>query len=226
LKIKKQESMARKRFCAIMGCSKRDYQDINELGVRVCEIMYANPEIYSHPPLTDLQLRAKVDLCLDAQANVEGGSIKDTVNRNVKLADLHETLKYDFLIYVNGLWMGNEKNLVLSGFPLCKEPTPHGVPETPVIKRIVNGAEPGTVKIMLEKRTGPQNERRDSLLYTVYMSKDLTDDSTLIRVLTTSNSRALIVRDVPKESVIYYCVSAHRGSVESKLSAKVKYMLF
>jgi hypothetical protein len=208
-----------------MGCSQDDYEAINELGTRVYDTLYANPLIYPNPPKTNVQLKTVLDLSIDAQSNVKGGGKQATTRRNNRSKVLHDMLEQEILTYVNGLWRGNKENLELSGFPVSKEPEPHGVPETPVIKRIEKGPVPGSVKIILEPRSGSDIQKKERLMYFVYKGTDPINSTTDEQVLTTSNSKAIIITGVQRAVDYFYTLFAHNGKNGSELATKVRFML-
>ena len=148
-----------------------------------------------------------------------------TTYRNNRLKDLHVMLNQELLTYVNGLWKGNKENLEKSGFPVSKKPEPHGTPETPVIKKIVKGPDSGSVKIILEPRSGSETQKKEKLIYFVYKGTDPVDHTADELMLTTSNSRALTIQGVQRGVDFFYTLYAHNGKNGSELAGKVKYML-
>jgi hypothetical protein len=217
--------MATRIYFAIMGVTQKDHVGINELGQKVLDTIFVHADVYADVPITQAILKSKVDVSVAAQAHVKKGGTAAKIARDTASKDLHDTLENLILPYVNGLWKGNQQNLVLSGFSVSKDPAPVDPPAIPVIKKIVDGTEPGTVKIILEKSTGPLNKKKQSLMYFVYQTKNPLDETTLQLVLTTSNSHQLIVQNVQKDVPVYYCVSARYRKMGSELSGKVKHTL-
>jgi hypothetical protein len=217
--------MSTKIFFAIMGCTRTMHTQVIELGTSVHTTMYANPTVYLATPMSGTDLKLLLDAAIDAQGAVKTGGIQATIKRDAKVGAMYDALGNKFLPYVNGLWKGNQQNLSLSGFPVSKEPEPIGAPNTPLIKRIEKGVEPGTVKILLEKRTGTASQRKCSLIYSVFMTDDPIDETKLKLMLVTSNSHELIIHDVPRGVDQYYCVSARHRKIGTQLCSKVRFML-
>jgi hypothetical protein len=222
--IKNLSIMALRIVFAIMGCTSKMFNQIVELAIRVYETLFANPLIYPNPPLTDVQLKALNDAAVEAVAMAEGGGTQARLERDVKIKALYSALVNQLLPYVNGSWRGNALNLGLSGFPLSKEPSPVGAPEAAVIKRIVKGIEPGTVKVILEKRSGTEQQKKAAVTYYVFVSDD--EAGTNLRLVhTTSSSHDLIVRGIEFGQLLFYAVSIRHRKIGTQLSAKVKFLM-
>jgi hypothetical protein len=217
--------MSKKIVLAVMHCTKKQFFKVIELAFSVIEKMYSHATEYPNPPEPEAILQKAADDAAAAQALVKDGGKLERANRDVAIGALFDLLETKFLPYVNGLYRNKEQMLLLSGFEVSRDPVAVGVPPTPVINRIEKGTEPGSVKIILEKSTGPLNERKVSLMYFVYQTDDPLDETKLKLVLMTSNSRKLIITDVPRGVDMYYCVSAYHGKNGTELCGKIKYML-
>jgi hypothetical protein len=217
--------MSTRKVVAVMNCTKKQFIKVIKLAFKVLEMMFAHAAEYPNPPETQAILQKKADDAATAHSLVKKGGQVEKINRDKLISELFDTLELKFLHYVNGLYTDKPDKLVLSGFELSKEPTPVGMQPAPVIKRIERGPLPASIKIVLEKMSGPLNEKNYRFMYFVYMSSDDKDDTNLQLVLTTSNSRELIVTNVTRGVDMYYCVRVYHGKHGSELSGKVKYML-
>lgn len=207
---------------AVLHLIKTDFAGITNLGNRILtKGIYVETTLYTTPKIPKAEFEAQLNATILAVAQAEkGGSLAD---RNKQIGLFYKMLR-TLLNYVNGLYEDMKVELEKSGFETNAVPSPHTVPDKLVIKKIVKHNLPGTIKIMLEPFTGSETSKKERKNYIVliFASEDATEYKS---VVAGTNSRKLIVEDVPNMTTRWYSVIAVNAAGPSILASKVKFTL-
>jgi len=207
---------------AVAHLKRTQYALINELGDRIIlKGIYFNVLIYGTPTVSLADFTAQLKSAVDAVALGEKGI--DLANRDLQSELLFKMIK-KLLNYVNGLYEGDEVNLLKSGFDVNFPSAPHGVAPEPVIKSIVKGTDPHTIKVNLAKFTGPSNVKVEKRTYFVRIYSDESTES-FKPGCSSTNSRKLILTNVPFLNALFYTVIIQNTAGFSVESARRKFTL-
>jgi len=225
INIKKIKVMSARIARAIIGCTRKQPKNVLDTANNVVEKMYDNNDIYTTPPRTKTVLSGFIQTAAASEAAAKNRGKLEIETRDQDIGFLFDVLQDEYVPYVNGLYKGNPVKLLLSGLPISSDPVPHGIPETPVIKRVDNGPEPHSAKIFLAKTTSPLKKQREKLTYCVYMSTDPSMLPESFRlVLTTTSQRKLIVKGLTRGSEVAFAVTSRNSAGVSKMSDAAKFI--
>ncbi len=181
--------------------------------------------LYLNPPNAKVDYKTQLDKTIAAEAKVTaGGSTHDTKDRDLQSGNLRG-MSVANVNYANQLYRGNTVNLDKSGYPVSKEPTPHGVTDPPKVDRAENGKTSGTVKFYLTRTKSPLKKTKEILTYYIYATSDPDSMDNLKCILHTRNSSKLIISNVVRGRDMYYYLTSENAAGESDFSERVKYML-
>lgn len=207
---------------AVLHLRKSDFAGIIKLGNRlVLEGLYVETTLYATPSVSKTDFEAQLKAVIEAVALADKGGDKAERTKQVNL--IFKMFR-KLLNYVNGLYEDEEVNLKKSGFDVNAVPSPHGVPDQLVIKKIVDHNLPGTIKIKLEPFTGSaaNKKERKNYIVQVFAAEDATEYKS---VVAGTNSRNIIVEDVPVMTSRWYSIIAVNAAGPSEPSSKVKFTL-
>ncbi|MFZ4592301.1 MAG: hypothetical protein ACOYN6_14970 [Ignavibacteria bacterium] len=140
---------------AIIDFSKVKDNDLTEVAQVIWTKLTGNPDFTTPiPPLSSL--KSAIDDYSGALITSKDGTKQDTAIKNANRAALLEILT-DLGNYVNMTADGDLVRLEGSGYPLTKVPSPIGILEQPATFKVLDGIDPGSVKIensVVAKATG------------------------------------------------------------------------
>ena len=218
--------MGSKIVLAVMHCTEQEPKAVIALGIKVRDAMYspAGVLLYSATsnPITAANFAGYVSVADSAQGNVKNRGTSATTARNTGVAALFTALG-KLLLYANGLYKGNKTNLEAAGFDTSADPSPHPVPDAPVIKTIINGPLAHTAKIMLAKVTSILNKKKESVTYIVQMNT-VNSAVGMTTVLTIKNQRKLVIPGLTRGKEIFFQISKSNAAGESPFSPIVGFV--
>ena len=207
----------------VMHVRPDDPEGVEKLGTKVKnEGLYQFPLIFPTPKIPIDDFEPAVVLLNDLNATAKGNT-NLLRQRDQQSITVHGMLKEN-LLYVKPICIGNYELIGKSGFDPSFLPVAHGVAPQAVIKRIVKGPGMNTVKVMLEKASGEEKNKKESRIYTVYVFDVQT--GALLRVgCSSTDSRKLLVPNVTIMTPFDYAVSIKNAAGENELSAKMEFTL-
>lgn len=207
---------------AVLHVSKKDFHQINDLATKIVTLgIFVETTLYATPTVTLVDFQHQLSLAIDAVALGDKGI--DLPNRDKQSGLLFKMLK-KLINYVNGLYEGDEVNLLKSGFDVNRTPAAHPVADQLVIKRIQKHNEANSVKIMLEAFTGLKLYKKEKRNYKVYVFATAETDVFKIG-FSGPDSRKIIVKNVPVMISQWYAITVTNSAGESLMSARVKFTL-
>jgi hypothetical protein len=207
---------------AVLHLRKTDYDGIIKLAKRILlEGLYIDLTLYATPIVNKTEYEAQLQLAADAVALAEKGG--DKAQRKKQIAGLYIMLRR-LVNYVNGLYEGDEVKLLKSGFDVNAIPAPHTVFDKPVIKKILKGNVDHTIKINIEPLEGDTKKKKASKTFIVRIYKDPTT-AEFTTVPAGSDSRNIIIKDVPYMVTIYYSIIVENAAGPSMESDRIKFTL-
>jgi hypothetical protein len=141
--------MAAIKLSAVMGCTPQQPAKVHKLANRVIDGYTDNPTVFATPVPTILNLTKENDLLGLHIAEAQGNHQKK-IERDEQSVVVYNLLINEAIPYVNSLANGDEAIINLSGFRANKAPTPKGIPDKVVIKKVTDGKAPETAKITIE----------------------------------------------------------------------------
>ncbi len=207
---------------AVLHVAIGDFTEINKLAQKVISNgIYANVTLFATPPITLLVFQAELTAAVNAlNATTTGG---DKTLRNTTSAQLLFSL-HRLGYYANGLYLNDSVKLLASGLDLNRLNEVHPRPNKLVISRIVAGADMGTIKIYLTALTGEEANLKETRTYQVYLWADM-ETQVFSIVHTGTDSRELIVKNVPQMAIRFYSVTATNAAGESPQSGRTRFVL-
>jgi hypothetical protein len=207
---------------AVLHLVKTDFSGITNLGKRILnQGIYVETTLYATPKIPKDEYEEQLNKAINAVALAEnGGSIAD---RNKQIGLFYKMLR-KLLNYVNGLYEDMQVELEKSGFETNAVPTPHTVFNQLVIKKIVQGNEDHTIKITIEPLEGDARKKKARKNFIVRIYKDMTTEE-FVTVSAGTNSRKIILRDVPYMESLYYTIIVENAAGPSPESARRKFTL-
>ena len=216
--------MSSKVVTAVMHCTQQEPKEVIAVGIRVRDALYSpdGVALYANPPVDEATLTAQVAVAGTAQGNVKNGGKSATTTRDAEVATLF-TLLGKLILYVNGLYKGDKAKLEASGFDTSDDPTPHPIPDQPVIKSIKDGALAHSAKITLAKITSTLNKKRDNVTYFVQMAT--TDvEANYVTVLETKDKDELLIPNLTRGVEQFFRVAKSNAAGKSPYSASVAFI--
>jgi hypothetical protein len=216
--------MSTKIVTAVSHCSAEQPKLLIALGIRVRDAMYstAGALLYPSPPVSAATFATQVGGADTTQGNAAERGKPATTTRNVNAGTLFTSLD-KLKMYANSLWKGNAANLTASGFYLSSDPTPHGIPDVPVIKSISKGALALSAKILLAKTTSVLNKKKESVNNIVQTSATGLAGS-FNTVLQIKNMHKLVVPNLTYNKEMWYQVARSNAAGQSAFSTPVPYI--
>ena len=207
----------------VMHCTVKEVIQVNTLAGRlITQGVYFNTSVFLTPPVTLLVFEAANDklTALIAQAKGNSTAKKDRDAQALLVFNYLEEL----LLYVKQLAKGDITIIDKSGFDANAQPVPTVVPDMPVIKKVIEGKEVGTYKIILVKRKAKvllakKAGKTKGNRHLVQSTLTPTVDSSWTDVLRNAASTKLILTDLPLLTKTYLRVIAANSAGESQPSA-------
>ena len=210
---------------AKIGCTVKQSEKVNEVGINVLALMYENTAEYATPPRTKPVFTVIVDEAVGAQAGAKNRGKLEIATRDSKVGTLYSVLEDEYVPYVNGLYKGDRVNLLLSGLPVSSDSSPIGLPVIPKIDRIEDGNDPHTAKIYLTRSKGAAKKKKGNITYNVYLSSDPAMAASSFKlVLTVTNMNKLVVVGLTRASEVALAVSCRNSAGSTDMSAPVKFL--
>ncbi|MBP7498054.1 MAG: fibronectin type III domain-containing protein [Bacteroidales bacterium] len=198
--------MATKEVKAIMGVDKpTDYKKVTEVGEASVTAMTANSVTFNNPDPPLATITAQINLTRSYASQVKDGDHSKIALRDSSSKLLYRMLQQQ-LIYVNQIGNGDKSILSLSGFTISDDPNPQPIPDKVVIKRVINDKASKSAKIFIESL------RLGRLIYYVEMTLTIDNEASWKNVLTTKNSRKLIIPNMVFGQIVYFRVCASNSS--------------
>jgi hypothetical protein len=209
--------MAQRMALAVLHCTKKQPEKVINLGNRLLDGLYVKILLFPDPPIAKADFKILLKAASESQTEADGGGIKDTGQRDQDVLALFEVIK-ELRDYVNRLYKGNKVNILDSGFDANTEPSPHSLPDVPIIKEIRIGPLPHSVKIILSKKRNSQILRHESLDYIVQMAIDPGMDENFDTVLITRNQYHLIIDKLTRGKEIFIRIATKNSRGQSDWS--------
>ena len=224
-----------KKFIAVMHVKPSEPVKVSGLCTRVIGKLTDNVADYSAPEIAVSVLTTENNKLIPLIAQAKGNTQKKDER------DEQTIVVFDLLtkecIYVNSVANGNKVLIDKSGFDAAKEAEPHGIPGTPVIKKVEDGEVPKSAKILLV-RPLPKGLRYNVQL--LNLEKSGTDPLTLTKadagedfdidglpwviVLDSVSSTELLLTDLKRGKEIAIRVQAEDRSKKSGWSDPYLFM--
>ncbi|MBP7498053.1 MAG: hypothetical protein KA792_10355 [Bacteroidales bacterium] len=195
----------------VMKVAINDITGITALAGAVISALTANSSVYTDPDPTLQALTDKLNELLEYISLVNGGKHSYLEMRNKTAATLYNMLQEE-MIYVNRIANADRALLALSGFAIIDPPDPNPIPNEPVIKKIINDKRANTAKIYIE------NLNQENLIYYVEMTLTPDDSDSWKNVLTTTNSRRLLIPRMLKGQICWFRIAASSSQGKSNWS--------
>jgi hypothetical protein len=207
---------------AVLYLRKTDFAGITKLGTRILNKgIYVETTLYATPVVSKTEFEKQLQAAIDAVALADKGGSKADRKKQI---DLFFKMLRKLVNYVNGLYEDMPVELEKSGFDTNAIPTPHALPDQPIIKKIIKGNEPGTIIIKLAPFTGLDKNKRERRTFIVLVFADAVTQE-FDTVFTGTNSRKIVVENVPLMTTLYYTVIIRNAAGPSELASKIKYTL-
>ena len=208
---------------AVMHCIKTNCQAVYFLGKKlITQGIYHNTTTFPNPEVEEEDFEPELTKLGNLITEAEGNSNK-ILERDAQSAVVHALMAKN-LPYVNKIADHNITIINLSGYDSNVIPSSHPVAEKAVIKNIIKGTQPHTVKIMIEKIGGEEIHKKERRTYIVYVFADMTTEVSEIGC-TVTDSRKMIVENVPYLTAKYYAVVIMNAAGKNEMSARRKFTL-
>lgn len=215
--------MATRTPVAVMHCTVKQHPKVIHRGENVLSGLYQRPDLYPGPLILQTVFAEQVQTARACQAMVKGGGIKATVKRDGAVKALFESLSI-LLLFTNLKQKGNAPNLLASGFPLKKDPTPLSIPEAPNILYIKKGLGNNSAKIELAKGQGEKYKQKERLEYIVQMAFASEEERVFETVLVTKNQYKLFLEDLLRGKEVYFRVACRNSRGQSFWSNEIPFI--
>jgi hypothetical protein len=212
----------KRSFKAVMHCTAKETSTLVDRSNNVITGLSSNTNTYPQPnPAVD-ELKAETSILAELSGQAKGSSQK-------KQARDQQAIKvYGMLLaesnYVNSVAKGDKAIILLSGFDVSAEPSPHPVPDVPVIKRIEDGNAPHSAKIFLAKITSPLLTTREKLTFIVQMCTDDSKEENWKTVLQTQNSKSLILLSLVRKEEYLFRIAVMNARGQSDWSETASFV--
>ncbi len=135
------------KFFAVLHVTVKQFTKLANLGNRVISKLTLNVAVYAtpNPSVTDLTTEVGKLVTLNGEAK---GSTQKKDERDAQAIVVYDMLN-DEKDYVNGIAKGDKVKVDKSGFDADKEPEGHGIPPTPVIRKVIDGETAHSAQILL-----------------------------------------------------------------------------
>lgn len=177
-----------------------DSKNVNNLATKVHEHMGANGVIYKTPDPTLDEIKTENDLLTTLIADADDGDHTMIAKRDKQSTKVYDLLKAQ-VDYVNKVAKGAKETILVSGFDVNNDNEDAELPGHITIKGIAAGKEEGTVKVNIEVD-------ENATMYHLEMTETPNDESSYKTVIITTNSRALLARNITKKKEFFFRVSA------------------
>jgi hypothetical protein len=216
--------MSSKVCIAVLGVSKTDYDGINNAADREIQGAYVEVVLFPNMPLTEVIFKAAWQASVEATAAAKDGGKTAITIRNKRSAELYSMMVDKNIPYFNTLYKGDREKLLKSGSNVSDEFVPHSLLQKLIITSIKKGPGDKTVKINIKFGSDEARSKKGTLIFTVYVFDSA--DSTTGRVgCRSTNSRKLLVSNVPLMTAQYYAVTVQNAAGENELCGKVRFAL-
>jgi hypothetical protein len=155
---------------------------------------------------------------LSAEGNTKNKEKRDEYSY-IMYDKLNNNLKYAKLVCGTNLEM-----MQLTGYEHTLPPEPAQLPETRETKKVVQLKEAGSIRFILEPATGSKKSRRQQKTYFIKIFASETAKEYTIGC-TTTNSRELIVKNVPEGVSHFYHIVIQNTAGINELAGKTRYNL-
>jgi len=192
---------------AVLHCTRHQPVVVIKLGKRLINYLFAKILIFATPIVTQVAFEAQLKKASDAQDAMDDPKTADVIVRDEEVKKLFFLIN-KLLFYVNSLYLDDAVNLSASGFDLNKTPTAHGSPMTQIISDVVEGDEPFTAHIILEKVVGETALDKVAQSYLLQMAIGSDEEEKFITILATNDSQKLIAKNIKGGVEVFFRVAA------------------
>ena len=207
----------------VMHCTVKEVVQLATLAERVItQGVYFNTTIFLTPTVSLLVFQPAYDK-LDALIAQAKGNSTATGDRDAQALVVFNYLQ-ELLLYVKQLAKGDVTIINKSGFDLNSQPVPAVAPDMPVIKKVLEGKQAGTYKILLVKKKAKVllakkagKTRGDRHLVETTLTP--TVESSWVTQLKNVASNKLIITNLPLLTKTYIRVTASNSAGVSQPSA-------
>jgi hypothetical protein len=210
----------KRAFLAVIHATAKQFAKLVNLTNKVLTNLNANGGTFPAPDPPLLTLQSMLNTLVIEMGQAKTGAHQQVSQRNetaIKLLGLLQTEKN----YVNKVAQGDKAIIQLSGFDASLEPSPIGVPDQMSIKKIVDGPLPLSAKIHLGKLSNPLLAVKPKYIFIVQMSTTPLTLTSWTTVLTTGNSRKLIIPNLVNLQEVYFRVAAQNTYGQGAWSAPI-----
>jgi len=191
----------------VLHCTRKQPKAVIKLGKKLINYLFVKVLIFVTPPVTLVAFQAQLTKASDAQDAMDDPKTADVIVRDEEVKKLFFMI-YKLLFYVNSLYLDEPVNLSASGFDLNKTPSAHGIPMAQGISEVVEGDQPNTAHIILEKIEGETALDKAAQTYLLQMATGSDDEEKFITILSTKDSRKLIAENVKGGVEVFFRVAA------------------
>ena len=206
----------------VLHCDGTDPSAVAILAARLVIGLYFYVLIFLDPPIAkaDFELAlAKLNLLISEAQGNHRKKLECAAQCAIVFAMIKQLLGFAKPICGNDIELINK-----SGFDSSLVASPHPLADKASVRKIIKGADPHTIKVMLAKFTGLTRYKKETRTYTVYVYDSMETEVFKIGCSET-NSRKLIVSDVPFLTPKYYAVGILNAAGKNEKSDRVKFTL-
>jgi len=207
INVKKIKIMSHRFFKAVMHIVAKQINKIINLVNKVIAGLTANATIYTTPNPAVAVMTTEVNSLITLQGKAKGGGKEPIAKRDAQAVKVFGLLTNE-LLYVNSIAQGDKDKILLSGFDVNVQPSPVELPDKVSIKSLVIGPVDHSVKINLSKFNNPAQITRVKLRFVVDMTTDPSSEDNWDEVISTGNSRKLIIEDLTRKTEYFFRVAA------------------
>ena len=206
--------MGTKIAIAVLHCSQGQWKLVINRSIKVRDTLYVNAQLYATPKVTQNDFEAQVEKTITAEGAAMDGGVDETANY-YEQAGLLFNMLVELVNYVNGLYRGKKVELLASGFDVVDETVPQGIPNTPVVKRLVAGKEAHSVKFYLANSPATPGKKKPGVTYIVEMTTDASKEENFKPELITTNQFKLVITGLTRGVETFFRLAAKNSKGQS-----------
>jgi hypothetical protein len=207
-----------------IGCNPYEPDTVVKRGLfLISDGMYTHLTLFTDIPEDVDTFTADVNKLANLDAEAKGNTQKKD-ERDEFSFTVYKRIRNNYL-YIKPICIGSIDKINQSGFPPNNAAAPHTLAPKAVIKEIVKGPDPHTVKVKLMRTKGGTKGKKEARTYIVQV-RDTNDTETFKIGAMTTNSTKLIVKDVTFSKVQWYSVVILNTAGSNEGSSSLKFTLY